>query len=199
MPESLSVNTFENVSQPSDCELQDEAQYLWFAMRDLTRCNAKLPAYKMLGQKEIEVFTPMKSVIRIKSEKRIREEVPFMQDLLFVHATREQLDPIVNKVNTLQYRFQRGAKYCEPMVVPNADMERFILAVQISEDLHYYLPAEITPSMIGRKVRIVGGPLNTFEGNLLSIRGSKVKRLIVSIPNFITAGVEVQSEFIQFI
>lgn len=188
-----------NVPQQEVCELGEEAQRSWFAMRDLTRRNAKLPAYKLLAQRDVEIFTPMKSVVRIKAEKRIREEIPFMQDLLFAHATRAQLDPIVDKVTTLQYRFVRGGKYCEPMVVPSADMERFILAVRGSEEPKYFQPSEITPSMIGRKVRIVGGPLNTFEGNLLSVRGSRKKRLMVSIPNLITAGVEVQPEFIRFI
>lgn len=44
----------------------------WFAMRDLTRSNAKLPAYRLLGQKGIEVFTPMKSIFRQKDGKQIR-------------------------------------------------------------------------------------------------------------------------------
>lgn len=171
----------------------------WFAMRDLTRSNAKLPAYRLLGQKGIEVFTPMKSIFRQKDGKQIREEVPFMQDLLFVHSTRRELDPIVDKVNTLQYRYQYGGKYCEPMVVAYSDMERFIHAVQVSGNLRYFLPSEITPSMIGKKVRIVNGPLRSYEGNLLSLRGTKKKRLMISIPNFMAVGVEVHSEFIQFI
>ena len=32
----------------------------WFVMRDLKRNNAKLPAYKMLSEMKIEIFTPMK-------------------------------------------------------------------------------------------------------------------------------------------
>lgn len=199
MSDSLSENIVENVPQSVACEPQDETQYRWFAMRDLTRSNAKLPAYKMLGKEGLEVFTPMKSVIKTRNQKRVREEVPFLQDLLFVHATREQLDPIVDKVNTLQYRYQRGAKYCDPMVVANAEMERFIHAVNNSQKPRYYSPDEITPAMIGRKVMIVGGPLSGYEGNLLSLRGARVKRLMVSIPNFITVGVEVQPEFIQLL
>lgn len=85
------------------------------------------------------------------------------------------------------------------MVVAYSDMERFIHAVQVSGNLRYFLPSEITPSMIGKKVRIVDGPLRSYEGNLLSLRGTKKKRLLVSIPNFMAVGVEVQSEFIQFI
>ncbi len=51
--------------------------------------------------------------------------------------------------------------------------------------------------MYGRTVRIIGGPLNGFEGRLLSIKGMRKRRLIVEIPSFITAAVEVSPEFIQ--
>ena len=51
--------------------------------------------------------------------------------------------------------------------------------------------------MGGRTVRIVGGPLDGYEGRLLSVRGSKVRRLLVEIPNLITAGIEVAPEFIR--
>lgn len=63
----------------------------WFVMRDLKRNNAKLPAYKMLSEMKIEIFTPMKWKIVTKEKKRIPQKVPFMQDLLFVHVTRKFL------------------------------------------------------------------------------------------------------------
>ena len=56
----------------------------WYVMRDLKRANAKLPAYKLLGNLNMEVFTPMRWRLIVRQGKHIREEVPFMQDLLFV-------------------------------------------------------------------------------------------------------------------
>lgn len=32
----------------------------WFVLRDLTRPNAKRPAYRLLEEKGIEIFTPMR-------------------------------------------------------------------------------------------------------------------------------------------
>ncbi|MDC1767468.1 MULTISPECIES: UpxY family transcription antiterminator [Bacteroides] len=171
----------------------------WFVMRDLKRRNSKLPAYKLLSNEHFEVFTPMKWEICIKRGKRVREEIPFIQDLLFVHSTKEKLDSIVDKTETLQYRYLRGGTYCNPMTVPDGDMERFMNAVSSTGTPRYYLPGELTPSMYGRKVRIIGGPLNNYEGHLLSIRGSKVKRLLVELPNFFSAGIEVKPEFIEIL
>ena len=53
----------------------------WFVMRDLTRSNAKWPAYQMLDSLEIENFTPMVQKIVVRHGKRECREVPFIHDL----------------------------------------------------------------------------------------------------------------------
>ena len=126
----------------------------WFVMRDLKRWNAQCPAYKQLQDLGITVFTPMIwKLIQIHG-KRIRKQVPFMQDMLFVFDSRQVIDPIVERVPTLQYRFLRGT-YREPMTVRNEDMERFIKAVGLTENPRYYTPEELTPAMVGKKVRVL--------------------------------------------
>ena len=165
----------------------------WYVMRDLKRSNAKLPAYKMLMEKGFEVFTPMVWKVVSRRGKRLRIQVPYMQDLLFVFDTRRELDPIVELVPTLQYRFVRGM-YCEPMTVRCEDMERFITAVKSAESPCFYTPGEVTPDMIGHKVRIVGGPLDSYEGRLQKIRGSRSRRLFVELPALLTVSVEVNPE-----
>lgn len=85
------------------------------------------------------------------------------------------------------------------MTVRNADMERFIQVVESSENPKFYRPSEITPDMLSRKIRIIGGQLDGYEGTLLTLRGSKVKRLLVELPTLLAAAVEVQPEFIRLI
>ena len=53
--------------------------------------------------------------------------------------------------------------------------------------------------MYGRMIRIEGGPLDGYEGRLLSIRGSRVKRLIVEIPGLLVAAVEGDPEYIRLL
>ena len=167
-------------------------------MRDLTRSNAKLPAYKMLKEKKIKFFTPMELKIIVRNGMRKREKVPFMHDLIFVYDTREVLDPIVSRVDTFQYRYLRHTNRI-PMTVRKEDMERFICAVESVESPRYYTMEEITPEMHKRKIRIIGGRLDGFEGYLLTVRGSKVKRLLVELPTLLAASVEVEPEYIQLI
>ena len=168
----------------------------WYAMRDLSRRHAKEPAYKLLAKLGFEIFTPMTRRLVVERGRRKSKEEPFMQDLLFVHDERERLNPAVAKIENLQYRYIHGG-WCEPMVVPDADMQRFIHAVKSSRLPRYFRPEEIMPSMCGSYVRIIGGSLDGYEGNLLSVRGSKYKRLMVKLPNFITVAVEVQPEMIE--
>ncbi len=66
-------------------------------MRDLKRRHAKLPAYKMFENLKVQCFTPMVHRLVVVGGKRVDQEVPFMQDLLFVKDTREHLDAIVGE------------------------------------------------------------------------------------------------------
>lgn len=168
-------------------------------MRDLKRPNALLPAYKQLAVARIEVFTPMRWVLKTKNGRRIRRQVPVIPDLLFVYETRSVLDPIVEKTPTLQYRFQKGGRYCEPMVVPDTDMERFIQVVRMSEEPKYFLPGELTSSMYGRMVHIVGGVLDGYEGRLIAVRGSKTKRLLIDLGDFLSVGVVVNPDCVRLL
>ena len=171
----------------------------WYVLRDLKRANALHPAHKSLAAEHIEVFTPMRWCLKEKNGKRQRELQPVIRDLLFAYAGRNELDPIIEKIPTLQYRFCKGTGYREPMFVANDDMQRFIQAVTATENPKYYLPVELTPAAYGQTVRIVGGPLDGCQGKLLRIRGSRVKRLLIEMPDFFTIGVEVAPEFVQII
>ena len=164
---------------------------MWYVMRDLKRANAKQPAYRMLREAGYTVFTPMTTRIVVSGTRRQRVEVPVIPDLLFVDSERSALDKTVELTPTLQYRYVRGG-YCVPMTVPEREMQRFIAAVTFCKTPRYYRPEELTPAMIGARIRMVcEGPLNGVEGTLLKIRGSGKKRLLVKLAGLLAAAVEV--------
>ena len=168
-------------------------------MRDLSRRNANVMAHDHLRGKGMEVFTPMKELIMIIGGKRQRRNVPVIQDLLFVHTSKELLDPEVMRFPNLQYRYCQGKSVHEPLTVRELEMERFILAVTETANPRYYMPGELTPAMYGRQVHIVGGPLDGFKGRLLSVKGMRKRRLIVEIPDLLVSAVEVSPEFIKLL
>lgn len=170
----------------------------WFVMRDLKRSNARTTAYKMLKELGFEVFTPVKWRVFPRKGANVREEVPVVQDLLFVHSERRLLDPVVEKTATLQYRFMRNT-FREPMTVGEDEMEKFIRATDAAESVRYYMPEELGPETYNRKIRIIGGKLDGYEGFLVTVRGSRTRRLLVELPGLLSAGVEVSPEYIAFI
>ncbi|MDE5822856.1 MAG: UpxY family transcription antiterminator [Paramuribaculum sp.] len=189
---------------PENTAKQDSNHYLsdqtdpsqWFAMRDLKRPNAKTHAWQLLSDKGFTVFTPLKWVTETIKGKKTRRQVPFITDLLFVRSTKADLDPQVQATPTLQYRYAKGAQ-AKPITVRDDHMNTFVTAVTNAPDTKYYLPGELSPAMIGRRILIVGGPLEGYTGTLLSIRGTRTPRLLVDLPGILTAAVEVSPEYIQ--
>lgn len=172
----------------------------WYVLRDLKRPNSKTPAYKVLPELGFEVFTPMRWVLKNNpkgGKTRLRQ--PYISNLLFAKSHKPELDKIIEAIETLQYRYVKGAPQNTPMIVPMEEMTRFINAVTSSQSCTYYAPNEISPDMIGRDVMIKSGPLDGCIGRLMKMKGSKKKRLIVELKGFIIAAVEVDPDYIQFI
>lgn len=171
----------------------------WYAMRDLKRTNALLPAYKQLSQAGMKVFTPMTTRLVVKNGKRTKVEVPVIQDLLFVNDCRKKIDSVVAKTPTLQYRFKKGGRFCEAIVVPDEQMNKFIGAVQAADNPKFYSADEISSVMCGRNIRMIGGVLDGYEGRLQIVRGSKTKRLIIVLPSLVAVSVEIDDEFVELL
>lgn len=172
----------------------------WFVLRDLKRPNAKSPAYKALPELGFETFTPMHWVLKDNhagDKSRVYE--PFIHGLLFAKSLKPELDEVIDRTETLQYRFVKGRQRT-PMVVPMNEMERFIQAVTAEKSsCIYYSPEEISPEMFGKKVRIVGGALDGAVGDLITKRGSKKKRLMLQLDGLLVASVEINDGLIKFI
>ena len=173
----------------------------WYVLRDLARPNAKNPAYKQLqAMPEMKdcVFVPLKQHVFMKFKKCEVCFIPYMPDLVFVHKSREELDPIVRKMELLQYRYVRGGKQFEAMSVRAEDFKKFKDAVERTDNVEYYSYEEVSPQLYGKQIRIIGGPLNGFEGRLMSKKGSKFKRLLIDLRECnLAAAIQVESEFIQ--
>lgn len=168
-------------------------------MRDLKRRTSTTLAIHDLAKVGMEVFTPMTQMVMKIGGRLQRKDVPVIQDLLFVHETKENLDPIVALTPTLQYRYQRGKTMDEPTMVRDEEMNRFIFAVGNTETPIYYKPAELTESMYGKLVQIHGGRLDGYQGRLLSIKGMRKRRLIVELTGVLAAAVEVEPDYLHFV
>ena len=113
---------------------------------------------------------------------------------------REELAPIIRKINLLQYRYICGGKQYEAMTVRHSAMSRFMEAVKELDKVEYYSLDEVSPTLYGKEIEIVGGRLDGFRGRLMSRRGSKVKRLIIDLEECnLSAAIQVDSEYIKLL
>ena len=86
------------------------------------------------------------------------------------------------------------------MSVPHDAMIRFIDAVKQTDIVEYYSYEDVSPRLYGKQIRIIGGPLNGFEGRLMSKRGSKHKRLLIDLQECnLSAAFQVESDYIQLL
>ena len=184
---------------PTENMLEDR----WYVLRDLARPNAKRPAYKQLQEMpEMAscVFVPFKQCAFVEFGRRVVRLIPFMPDLVFVHKSKEELDPIVRRISLLQYRYVRGGKQFEAMTVRHEDFEKFKRAVEKADNVEYFSYDEVSPEHFGRRIRIIGGRLNGLEGRLMSKRGSKHKRLLIDLEECnLSAAIQVEAEYIQLV
>ena len=171
----------------------------WFVLRDLRRHNAKKLAYEELEEGGFEVFVPLMWRSYFKKGREIKRQVPAVCGLLFVHSSRRSLDPKIDDMDTLQYRYLRGASYCTPMTVRDGEMENFISIVKASAEPCYYQPGQVNPSMLGSKVRLIGGPMDGRVGRLMKIRGSSRRRLYVEVSGVVGASVVIQADSVGWV
>ena len=108
----------------------------WFVMRDLGRTSLDKSYYKLFKDNGFEAYTPLKWQLAVKNGKRSRVQVPVIRDLLFVHDVRSRIEAFIQKYSAIQFRYVRGA-YCCPMVVPEADMNRFIRVTDSTDSPEY--------------------------------------------------------------
>lgn len=174
----------------------------WYVLRDLKRSNSRMRGYRLLQDllgNQAEVFTPLVQRTFLRKGRRELVDVPFISDLLFVKAYRTQLDPIIEATPFLQYRFVKGCRWNDPMTVRSEEMQRFMNVVRGHSPYRYYRPEEVTPKLYGQTITIVGGELDGMEGRLMTVRGSKTRRLIVELQGLLAVGVEVHPDYIRLV
>ena len=126
---------------------------LWYAMRATYR--RELDAMHRLKEAGMGCFIPMQYHFRLKRGRRVRELVPAVRNLLFVHALPSELKRMKLELPYLQYITDTRSH--EKIIVPDVQMQRFIAVAGTYDDqLLYFRPGELNLAK-GTRVRITGG------------------------------------------
>ena len=176
----------------------DEENIVWFAMR-APFCK-ELEAKRLLDKQAIENYVPMCYKVFEKNNKKRKELVPAVHNLIFVRTTRRIIRETKRTVPFLQYITMPDAGKNSPIIVPDIQMQHFISVSRLHNDRLIYLTPEEINLAKGTRVRVLGGPFDGVEGVFVKVRGCRSKRVVILIQGILAVVVaEVKPDLIEVI
>ncbi len=151
-------------------------EYNWYAIR--VTYNREMKVKHEMDARHIENFLPMKYRIRMRGERRIKEKVPAIHNLIFIYTTRENLQEI-KQTTTLPIRYIMDKETKSPITIPSNQMQSFIAVSGSIDEQIIYLDPDISNFKKGDKVRIIGGVFKDTEGYFMRIKGDR--RVVVCL------------------
>ena len=148
----------------------------WYAIR--VTYNREMKVKHEMDALHIENFLPMKYRIRMRGERRIKEKVPAIHNLIFIYTTQEKLQEI-KQTTTLPIRYIMNRETKTPVTIPLDQMQNFIAVSGSIDEQVIYLEPDITIFKKGDKVRITGGVFKDAEGYFMRIKGDR--RVVVCL------------------
>lgn len=148
----------------------------WFAIR--VTYNREMKVKRELDSIHIENFLPMKYRIIFRGEKKIKELVPAIHNLIFVYITPEDLKSY-KATTALPIRYIMNRETREPIVIPEQQMQNFIAVAGNPTEQIVYLDPDVSNFKKGDKVKIIGGVFEGAEGYFMRIKGDR--RVVVCI------------------
>ena len=168
-----------------------DTHYQWFAMR--ATYKRELIARDYLTSKGIEVFVPMKKVIKVVRGIKRKLTVPAINSLIFVHAEKDVIQQAKMGVEYLQYITRKEGIRNVPIVVPDRQMEQFIQVAQDDEiEKTFFAPEEVDLSA-GTRVRVHGGAFDGLEGVLVKIKGKRNKQFFVNLDGLVAVNTVIEN------
>lgn len=170
----------------------------WYAMS--VPYNRVLKVKGMLDEAQMECFVPMRYEVRTVRGRKVRQYIPAISNLIFVHTTDSCLKMFKQTIPYLQYLVRPLDGISRKIIVPDAQMEQFIRVCRNSEGQLLYLKPEEVNLSRGVRVRILGGPFDGVEGVFVKVKGRRNRRVVVLIDHVSAVAVsEVSPDLIEVI
>lgn len=162
----------------------------WFPMRVTYSRELKVKAE--LDRLGIACFVPMTyKLVDADGENPHRELVPAINNLIFVHATQEQISRLKTTneaLEPLRYIMDYTAeKPHEIMTIPDRQMENFMRVASMTDDSVMFLDESTIVGKEGKRVRIMGGPFEGVEGVIRRVK--RCKRVVVEIEGVMSVAI----------
>ena len=158
---------------------------IWFPMRVTYQREMKVKAE--LDRLEIENFIPMTyrfTESRKQGDTELRRElVPAINNLIFVHSTKERISELKvsnELLEPLRYMIDQTAGEAHTiMTVPDKQMENFMRVASVTDDTVMFLDETTIVGKEGKRVEIMGGPFEGVTGVIRRVK--RCKRVVVEL------------------
>ena len=158
---------------------------MWFPMRVTYQREMKVKAE--LDRLEIENFIPMTyrfTESRKQGDTELRRElVPAINNLIFVHSTKERISELKvsnELLEPLRYMIDQTAGEAHTiMTVPDKQMENFMRVASVTDDSVMFLDETTIVGKEGKRVEIMGGPFEGVTGVIRRVK--RCKRVVVEL------------------
>lgn len=172
---------------------------IWFSM-GCTSPQKELRVRDDARQYGLEAFVPLTYEVKTHRGQKHRVLVPALSRLLFIKGTLDEVKDYIAHAHYVVYiqksTFSNKEEY---LTVPTRAMENFIATTENNEEhVTYFRPEEISLQE-GDKIRIKGGLYDGREGVIMHIKGKRNKHLVVQIPGFLAAAVELTPEMLELV
>ncbi|KAA6320375.1 Transcription antitermination protein RfaH [termite gut metagenome] len=168
-----------------------EKQECWFVAR--TRRNQEFALRNLLKKLEIGYFLPTRVIVRQLKYRRIRVEVPIINNLVFVHASKEKACFIVNECR-LQLFYIKDRNTSSMLVVPDKQMQDFMFVMDLSPNEMSFNNDALSE---GSKVRVIKGEFTGIEGELVRI--SNQTHVMIRIPQVFSVTIKIPKSYLEVI
>lgn len=145
-----------------------------------------------------DAFVPLSYEVKTVRGQKQRKLIPALSGLLFVKGELEALkDYTRDSAYPIFIRKSTFSNHEEYLKIPTKAMEDFIAVTQHREEhVSYFRPEEIRLQE-GDHIRIKGGLYDGREGIIMRIKGKRNRHLVVQIPGFLAAAVELSPQMIE--
>jgi len=125
-----------------------------------------------LQEKGIEAYVPLRKVIKQWSDRKKMVSEPLIRSYCFVRVTPVRYQDVLNTPGAVKYIWFSG----KPAAIPDRQIDLLKIITGSDTDVECH---PVSRMKEGMKVRVVAGPLQGIEGELLIIAGKN--RVIVRI------------------
>ena len=127
----------------------------WYALR--ITYSRELAFKEYLDSRGVRNFLPMRYEYVFRGERKIRKLVPVVHNLVFVYATRSEVDEMKSTVGaSLPIRYIMDRETRQPITIPEVQMRSFIAVAGNYDEQVVYLDPSVVSMKKGDRVRVTG-------------------------------------------